>query len=63
MYITFVLIKRTRQFTNPCVHACRYLQMEQQGHFDAILDTSSQKLAVAALLHAVGVDSNTQEDA
>ena len=39
----------------------RYLQMEHEGHFDAILDTSSQKLAVAALLYAVGIDSTTAD--
>lgn len=39
----------------------RYAQMEEEGLFDAILDTSSSKLATAALLHSLGVESNFME--
>eukprot|EP00277_Geminigera_cryophila_P023886 CAMPEP_0179472012 /NCGR_PEP_ID=MMETSP0799-20121207/52131_1 /TAXON_ID=46947 /ORGANISM="Geminigera cryophila, Strain CCMP2564" /LENGTH=324 /DNA_ID=CAMNT_0021279975 /DNA_START=99 /DNA_END=1073 /DNA_ORIENTATION=+ len=34
----------------------RYEEMEKEGHFDLVLNTSSSKLALASLLHALGIN-------
>ncbi len=34
----------------------RYDELEREGHIDLVLNTSSSKLAIAALLHRLGID-------
>jgi hypothetical protein len=36
--------------------------LERSGHFDLVLNTSSSKLALASILHALGVDGTNFAD-
>ena len=48
--------------THTHAHIHRYADLERSGHFDLVLNTSSSKLALASILHALGVDGTNFAD-